>query len=132
MLLHFIRQFYLIIKSDDRVLMKYKMGNLYYEQYKWKNVMVFIVQKSQFCLCYILLLDSVFGHFVCHPTLSSTTVMDKSTKWLLDWIKSYVHSSLYKGHPSELILVQIPPLLNAFKALVAMVLYSDSLYNKIP
>ena len=43
------------------------------------NVMVSIVQKSQFCLCYILLLDSVSGHFVRHPTLSSTTVMDKNT-----------------------------------------------------
>ena len=41
------------------------------------NVMVFIVQKSQFCLCYILLLDSVSGHCVRHTTLSSTTVMDK-------------------------------------------------------
>ena len=41
------------------------------------NVMVFIVQKSQFCLCYILLLDSVSGHFVRHPTLSCISVKDK-------------------------------------------------------
>ena len=29
-----IRQFYLLIKSVDRVMMKYKIGNLYYEHYK--------------------------------------------------------------------------------------------------